>query len=886
MEPEELPDPSEMSPQERILSLVEAIGNDDLLGVLLVLYFMEGNEINARASSTARTPLETAVVLPTSRPAVRRTIAECLLHRDAIAAAALELALTHRNLEMVTLLDSWCKGGREQVEMSRRLVHEMTLEEAEAWISDAGMALEEPPAMDGIVEEQHPMQDVVMTEQGEHKPDLADLKPKTQQTSPEPPPRSLRRSHSPSPQPEEHKPDLAALGATMQQASPETCRSRPPMPAPRPTRRSHSLSPPKMKQSSAEPTPVTRHAQPAPALPPASAETPRSRSPTPPLESTRHSRSPPPPSSSAPFEPHALSISSLPSDFGEADVRELVAKIVDPDMVSAVHLMRRKERKQTAVVVVCSERGRDQVVKSLHRTRVRKRRIFAEPTPLPAWTYARRRSLSPRIRRKRSASPSYRSRSPVRRLDEHGDPFLASSRRSLSSSPPPPGPLSWMYVGNLPTTLAERHLYDQLTAARVRVEDIYLKHNRTGSRTAFVELRTDSDVCRAIEVLNGLSGLIEARPYLDPKTGKTEPGFASSRTTVRNMYQGPRRNSRAPPSTDTREVLIQHLAPGTTTDLVVSFLEGAIGRGGVRELLVREVRGTRDFLRASASLDSHQDCVRAILDLDGEVCNGYAVSITWDQDPARTRPAQSSLPEYARASPSPAEVAAPPPPSNGAAASPPTAPRRSPPPSTSTSCRRDSPPRASTSNHRRSPSPPRRSSSPTTAAARAHQAQLELDLSRLSSLDFRPPDLLAIQRLWAPLSSPPDPQPQQTTPSTPSSDLNQGPSVERQISVPAKFGFLPQEEAKRALERVKGGERVYTDDETQSAYERFLRAQAGENRDHYVDFFARLFDFNQANARFAEQGRQQAATADRIADNQDRLAPRHLATNGHSHARN
>ncbi|GAA5859020.1 hypothetical protein JCM1840_003715 [Sporobolomyces johnsonii] len=872
MHPQPLPDPAAMSPQERILSLVEAIGNDDLLGVLLVLYFMEGDEINAKASSTARTPLETAVVLPTSRPAVRRTIAECLLHHDASAAAALELAHILRNLEMVTLLDSWCKGCREHVEMSRRLVHEMTLEEAEAWISDAGMALEEPPAMDSILEEQQPMQDVVMTEQEEHKPDLADLKPKMQQTSPEPPPRSIRRSHSPSPQPEEHKPDLVALRAKMQQASPppaETCRSRPPMPAPRSTRRSHSPSPPKMKQSSPEPTPVTRHAQPAPALPPASAETPRSRSPTPPLESTRHSRSPPPPSSSALFEPHALSISPLPLHFGEADVRELIAKVADPDMVSAVHLMRRNKRnQQTALVVVCSERGRDELVRSLHRRRVVKRKIIAEPAlPPHAWTYTRRRSLSPRARRGHSASPSPRSRSPVRRLGEHGDPFLASSQRSLSSSPPPPGPLSWMYVSNLPTTLAERHLYDQLTAARVRVEDIYLKHNRTGSRTAFVELRTDSDVCRAIEVLNGLSGLIEARPYLDPKTGKTEPGFASSTTTVRNMYQGPRRNSRAPPSPDTREILIQHLSPCTTAEQVVSFIERAIGRGGVRELHVREVRGTRDFLRASASLDSHQDCVREMLDLDGEVCNGYAVSITWDQDPARTRPAQSSLPAYARASPSPSEVAAPPPPSNGAAASPATAPRRSPPPSTSTSCRRDSLPPASTSNHRPSPSPPRRSPSPVTAAARAHQAQLELDLSRLSSLDFRPPDLLAIQRLWAPLSSPPDPQPQQTTPSTPSSDLNQGPSVERQISVPAKFGFLPQEEAKRALERVKGGERVYTDDETQSAYERFLRAQAGENRDHYVDFFARLFDFNQANARFAEKGREQAAIADRIADN-------------------
>ncbi|GAA5865200.1 hypothetical protein JCM1840_003942 [Sporobolomyces johnsonii] len=291
MVPEQLPDPSEMSPQERTLSLVEAVSNDDLLGVLLVLYFMEGDEINVKASSTTRTPLETAVALPTSRPAVRRTIAECLLHRNAVTTTALELAHTHRNTEMATLLENWCKGCREQVEMSRRLVQEMTLEEAEAWISDAGMAMEEPPAM------KQPAQDVVMIEQ------------------------------------EERKPDLAAFKVKMQPAS-------------------------------TEPAPARRPFQPAPAPHPAGTRS--SRSPPSSPGSTRRFRSPSFPSSSSSFELHALSLSALPLYVAEADVRELVARIVGPKMVSAVRVVpHRGLGESAALVVVSSEQARDKAVKLL-----------------------------------------------------------------------------------------------------------------------------------------------------------------------------------------------------------------------------------------------------------------------------------------------------------------------------------------------------------------------------------------------------------------------------------------------------------------------------------------------------------------------------------------
>ncbi|GAA5865199.1 hypothetical protein JCM1840_003941 [Sporobolomyces johnsonii] len=481
-----------------------------------------------------------------------------------------------------------------------------------------------------------------------------------------------------------------------------------------------------------------------------------------------------------------------------------------------------------------------------------------------------------------------------------------------------------MHVSNLPTTLAERYLYDRIAASYIRVEDIFLTRKFDGSGYASVALRSESDVRRAVEIFNRTRGLIGARPYLDPRTGKTEPNLTSSGVSVRRMYQGPHRDSRAPPSPDTRDIVIRHLPPETTAESVVSFIEYAIGRGCVCQLSIREMRSAGVRL-AFVTLDQHEDCVRAILDLDGEVCNGFAVSVTWLEDGARTRLPRASLQGNARVLPSLSDAASngrtplrlhpqdqppalassttqplvasnrygakplapsPPPPSNGAAAFRPTIPRRSPRPPTSTSHRRDSPPPASRSDRRRSRST-RRSPSPTTAAACAYQTQLELDLSRLSSLNLSPVDLLSIQRLWAPLSSPPVPQ--QAPVSTLSSDTTQG-AFERQLPFTAKFGFLPQEEAKRALEGVKRGEREFPGDEAmQGRYERFLRAQAGEDRDHYIDFFAHLDDFNRANALFVEKGRHAAATLSRAANDQDPL-PRVSATNGHSpshsHARN
>lgn len=48
---ETLPDPTTLTPQERVDRLVEAVESDDLLGVVLFLKFLEEGEVNACCTS-------------------------------------------------------------------------------------------------------------------------------------------------------------------------------------------------------------------------------------------------------------------------------------------------------------------------------------------------------------------------------------------------------------------------------------------------------------------------------------------------------------------------------------------------------------------------------------------------------------------------------------------------------------------------------------------------------------------------------------------------------------------------------------------------------------------------------------------------------------------
>ncbi|GAA5970104.1 hypothetical protein JCM11641_000270 [Rhodosporidiobolus odoratus] len=124
-----LADPSQMSGQERTDEVVKAIEEDDLLGVLLVLHYAVGDEVNASSSRTGETLLETVLTAPLRRLDVRKLVAECLLHQGANATQALRSRL-----------------AAGQAVAAYRLLYSMRLEEAEAWINSSGLSVADLPA--------------------------------------------------------------------------------------------------------------------------------------------------------------------------------------------------------------------------------------------------------------------------------------------------------------------------------------------------------------------------------------------------------------------------------------------------------------------------------------------------------------------------------------------------------------------------------------------------------------------------------------------------------------------------------------------------------------------------------------------------------------------
>ncbi|GAA5920033.1 hypothetical protein JCM8208_002197, partial [Rhodotorula glutinis] len=109
-----LADPSAMTSQGLTDELVASIRRDDLLGVLLVLSYCAEAEVNSTARSFGASPLETALLYPTSRTPVRRIIAECLLQRGARADHLVQ-DMPSRALPVIeSVLRGWHSGGSEQ----------------------------------------------------------------------------------------------------------------------------------------------------------------------------------------------------------------------------------------------------------------------------------------------------------------------------------------------------------------------------------------------------------------------------------------------------------------------------------------------------------------------------------------------------------------------------------------------------------------------------------------------------------------------------------------------------------------------------------------------------------------------------------------------------
>ena len=108
------------------------------------------------------------------------------------------------------------------------------------------------------------------------------------------------------------------------------------------------------------------------------------------------------------------------------------------------------------------------------------------------------------------------------------------------------------------------------------------------------------------------------------------------------------------------------------------------------------------------------------------------------------------------------------------------------------------------------------------AKANAEGSLLERDLGRLRSLGIEPHQIEAIQQMWPSLNAPP------------SSASGADEPFERGIDAQVRFGFVPQEVAKKAL-RENSVAPTYPDDRVKQArYEAFLSAHAGESRDYYT----------------------------------------------------
>ncbi|GAA6061590.1 hypothetical protein JCM10212_004340 [Sporobolomyces blumeae] len=140
----QLADPATMTPQERVGPLLDAIKADDLLGVLLVLFFVQNPaELDLRDRTSGETAIEACLRSPTKRRDVRRLILETILHRGASLPASFGKDDDQRLVDVV--LD-WSHGGRERASVADQLV-KMELVDAEAWIENAGLGVGEVAAM-------------------------------------------------------------------------------------------------------------------------------------------------------------------------------------------------------------------------------------------------------------------------------------------------------------------------------------------------------------------------------------------------------------------------------------------------------------------------------------------------------------------------------------------------------------------------------------------------------------------------------------------------------------------------------------------------------------------------------------------------------------------
>ncbi|GAA5911780.1 hypothetical protein JCM8208_005595 [Rhodotorula glutinis] len=395
-----------------------------------------------------------------------------------------------------------------------------------------------------------------------------------------------------------------------------------------------------------------------------------------------------------------------------------------------------------------------------------------------------------------------------------------SSRDAVTRGLPPIGAF-WICVGTIPMSVAERWIYEKLERNRIPPSDIFLsKTHGQPSRFAFVGFASRRSAQQAVRTLDRLEVddlKLFVSHFRDPRTGSTQPKLVENLTPERR-YLPTVAQAALPHAQRIKGLFFLHLSPSTSPAAVRALLHGSLESAKVGCIEVRE-QGLNHM--AFADIADDDSCRKAILDLDGAVLDGQAVRVTWLERNSVWRPPRrlafgysSPPPRQPSTSFNPNDAPAP--------SSPPTAPRP-----TTTSATFTSPP----------------------VHAPADPVE-DVDVIRLRSAGLSDEQVVAVQQLWRPVER------AEVGPSS-------RPPAERSMTVKVDFGCVKEEDAKLALS-VNAREPAFPDDAaSQARYSAFLEAQAGESKDYYTAFFAKLAEFNSSSAAFAAKARTAAEEARR-----------------------
>ncbi|GAA5996441.1 RNA-binding protein [Rhodotorula paludigena] len=490
-------------------------------------------------------------------------------------------------------------------------------------------------------------------------------------------------------------------------------------------------------------------------------------------------------------------------------------------------------------------------------------------------------------------------------------PEASTAPGSLPREPTPTRPENWVYVGNMPTTIAERYIYDQLTTAGIVVDDVFLSTSHSKpARFAYVAVHDRASIPVACETLEWApvgNRNLSSKPFVDTRTGQSWPEIANS--DWKRRYVGP--DKQAQLQLDKRQLglFLMHVARSATTADVRKFLRRSLRAEQIGTVSMRQLG-----MNTLAFIDMRDEaaCRKAIVDLDGECFCGNAVRVSWQEldkregltrvgnrigrvisqssasadinfaplaknryNDHRAATGQTDVPPAAHAAAmahqltierdDPADKA----PFKAAARS--TAPTSSASGHGLSQIQGQSHERSRSSDRTgdqvmlsadEAPIAPvaldepalRESIDPTMVTA----AQHEDDLERLRSLGMTDKDIKAIELVWTPLDQPP-------------AGRTSGEAFARSVTTQVRFGYVSPDDARAALEHNAEAPAFPDDAAMQARYEAFLRAQAGESRDWYTVFFAQLADFNRLSAAFTAKARELVSSAAAGADERNKM---------------